>query len=163
MMIMAGCFLIEFFRKRANSSLRSLDDPNFSMACKRQYIEHDLLLLENQLPWFILQTLFNLTMPNDQRYLSLIELVLKFFCTYFSMTTSYKTRPRVDIENLHMIDLIRNVLVSSYSDVDQTSTTNTDNEKKKGVKDKPELIPCVTRLLGRESYSGKVHQIAWWT
>ena len=54
----------------------------------------------------------------------------------------------MDLENLHILDLIRNVVVSSYSDADQTRTTSTDNEKKNAIKDKPELIPCVTRLLG---------------
>ena len=36
----------------------------------------------------------------------------------------------MDLENLHILDLIRNVVVSSYSDADQTRTTSTDNEKK---------------------------------
>ena len=78
-MIIDGCFLIELFRKEAGPFLRSTDDPIFSLACKRQYIEHDLLLLENQLPWFILQNLFNLTLRNDRRNVSLIKLVLDFF------------------------------------------------------------------------------------
>ena len=78
-MIIDGCFLIELFRKEADSYLRSMDDPIFNMACMHQYLYHDLLLLENQLPWFILQNLFNLTMRNDRRNVSLIKLVLDFF------------------------------------------------------------------------------------
>ncbi|KAF3435210.1 hypothetical protein FNV43_RR22297 [Rhamnella rubrinervis] len=140
-MIIDGCFLIELFRKETYSSLRSLDDPIFNMACMHQYLYHDLSLLENQLPWFVLQNLYYLTMPNEERNLSLSELVLKFFRAYFSLTISYETRPRFDIENLHILDLIRNVLLSSYPDTDQTESSSTNGD------DKPKLIPCVTNLL----------------
>ncbi|KAF3435211.1 hypothetical protein FNV43_RR22298 [Rhamnella rubrinervis] len=143
MMIIDGFFLIQLFRKEADFDLRSKDDPIFNMACMHKYLYHDLLLLENQLPWFILETLFNLIKPNDHKNFSLIELVLNFFRTYFSMTNRYETRFRMDIENLHILDLIRHVLVSSYSDADHTSTSID-----KAVEDKPDLIPCVTRLLG---------------
>ncbi|KAH7518836.1 hypothetical protein FEM48_Zijuj09G0213600 [Ziziphus jujuba var. spinosa] len=136
MLIIDGCFLVELFRKETISELRSMDDPIFNMACMHQFLYHDLLLLENQLPWFVLQYLFNLTMENDQRTLSLTELVLKFFQACFPLTNHSKSSPRLDLENLHIVDLIRNVLISSFPGVQS------------GPKpEKPKLIPCVTELI----------------
>ena len=68
------------------------------------------------------------------------------------MTNSSESRPRFDLENLHIVDLIRNVVISSYSETDQPdqSSTSTDDEKEK-VNDKPELIPCVTSIWRQES------------
>ncbi|KAH7518838.1 hypothetical protein FEM48_Zijuj09G0213800 [Ziziphus jujuba var. spinosa] len=136
MLIIDGCFLVELFRKETISELRSMDDPIFNMACMHQFLYHDLLLLENQLPWFVLQYLFNMTMENDRKTLSLTELVLKFYQTYFSLINHTKSTPRLDEENLHIVDLIRNVLISSFPGVESDE-----------MPEKPQLIPCITELM----------------
>lgn len=55
-----ACFIIEYF-------LRSLEwpqeDPLLSKPWLRCDVKLDLILLENQLPWFVLEDLFNLTEP----------------------------------------------------------------------------------------------------
>ncbi|KAI5347916.1 hypothetical protein L3X38_000803 [Prunus dulcis] len=74
MMILDGGFVIELFRKfvvRQTSDEKHVDgnDPIFRMDCMFQYLCHDLLLLENQLPWFVLQHLYNLTLdPEPEKY-----------------------------------------------------------------------------------------------
>ncbi|XP_024932941.3 UPF0481 protein At3g47200-like [Ziziphus jujuba] len=136
MLIIDGCFLVELFRKETISELRSMDDPIFNMACMHQFLYHDLLLLENQLPWFVLQYLFNMTMENDRKTLSLTELVLKFYQTYFSLINHTKSTPRLDEENLHIVDLIRNVLILSFPGVESDE-----------MPEKPQLIPCITELM----------------
>ncbi|PQP94112.1 hypothetical protein Pyn_15456 [Prunus yedoensis var. nudiflora] len=70
MMILDGCFVIELFRKYP-SDAEHVDgnDPIFRMDCMFQYLCHDLLLLENQVPWFVLQHLYNLTLdPEPDKY-----------------------------------------------------------------------------------------------
>jgi hypothetical protein len=56
-----ACFIIEYF-------LRSLEwpqeDPLLSKPWLRCDVKLDLILLENQLPWFVLEDLFNLTEPS---------------------------------------------------------------------------------------------------
>ncbi|KAJ6302202.1 hypothetical protein OIU77_016316 [Salix suchowensis] len=60
-LVIDGCFLIELFRKDQDSGLREDDDPIFNMACMMQYLYHDLILVENQIPWLVLEHLFNKT------------------------------------------------------------------------------------------------------
>ncbi|XP_040869440.1 UPF0481 protein At3g47200 isoform X2 [Glycine max] len=56
-----ACFIIEYF-------LRSLEwtqeDPLLSKPWLRCDVKLDLILLENQLPWFVLEEIFNLTEPS---------------------------------------------------------------------------------------------------
>ncbi|PRQ36317.1 hypothetical protein RchiOBHm_Chr4g0390101 [Rosa chinensis] len=53
MMIVDGCFLIQLFLKCNDPKLRAFDDPVFNMDCMFHFLCHDILLLENQLPWFV--------------------------------------------------------------------------------------------------------------
>ncbi|KAM1323446.1 hypothetical protein PS2_044341 [Malus domestica] len=50
MMVLDGCFLIELFRKRFSVDQRDENDPVFNVSCMLEYLYHDVLLLENQLP-----------------------------------------------------------------------------------------------------------------
>ncbi|KAG2726615.1 hypothetical protein I3760_01G121900 [Carya illinoinensis] len=58
MMLLDGCFIIELFRKCEGSSPRDDHDPIFQMSWLHAKIARDLLLFENQLPFFVLTTLF---------------------------------------------------------------------------------------------------------
>ncbi|CAB4263209.1 unnamed protein product [Prunus armeniaca] len=78
MMILDGCFLIELFRKY-QSHQEDVNDPIFRMDCMFQYLCHDLLLLENQLPWFVLQHLYHLTLDPYKSSPSLTVLMLTAF------------------------------------------------------------------------------------
>ncbi|GMY18694.1 UPF0481 protein At3g47200-like [Fagus crenata] len=60
-----GCFIIELFRKKVCKELRENNDPIFNMACMRQFLFHDLISLENQVPWMVLERLFNMTMDSE--------------------------------------------------------------------------------------------------
>ena len=46
------------------------------------FVRSDLVLLENQLPFFVLEKLFHLSFPNDSKPHSLIELAFDFFEGY---------------------------------------------------------------------------------
>ena len=60
MLVVDGCFIIELFRKDSKVEKED-DDPIFSMSCMLQFLHHDLILLENQIPWFALEILFEKT------------------------------------------------------------------------------------------------------
>ncbi|KAM5581700.1 putative UPF0481 protein [Rosa sericea] len=71
MMVVDGCFIIEFYRGMAgefftmeNMLLHAIEGPDFP----RSVAASDLLLLENQLPWGVVECLFELTKePNQER------------------------------------------------------------------------------------------------
>ncbi|KAK7849329.1 UPF0481 protein At3g47200-like [Quercus suber] len=61
MMVIDGCFIIELFRYYLRSEKEILDDPIFRTRWKLPVIRLDLVKLENQLPFFVLQELYLLT------------------------------------------------------------------------------------------------------
>ncbi|KAL0014534.1 hypothetical protein SO802_001603 [Lithocarpus litseifolius] len=91
-LVVDGCFIIELFSKDANEKLRGVDDPIFTMLSMHQFLYHDLILLENQIPWMVLEHLFNLTEdPTHDKPLTLIELAREFFVDFFltKLASSY--------------------------------------------------------------------------
>ncbi|GMN75675.1 hypothetical protein TIFTF001_056724 [Ficus carica] len=125
-LVLDGCFIIELFRKKAYEYLRDKDDPIFEMSCLLQFLFHDLIMLENQIPWVVLDTLFDLTFMTRIDETPLIQLTTEFFGTIFSTTQPsidpqpLLSRPR---ESKHILDMLRNSLLWSYSDL---NTANLD-------------------------------------
>ncbi|XVF57832.1 hypothetical protein PTKIN_Ptkin07bG0014300 [Pterospermum kingtungense] len=118
LLVLDGCFVIELFRKRAQEVTPEHDDPIFSMSCMLQFLHHDLILLENQIPWLVLEILFEKTKHPSQTK-SLIELTLLFFSTMF---TSHQPDPiKTDIFGgktiNHILDLLRLSMVLPWKEV----------------------------------------------
>lgn len=76
MMILDGCFIIEFFRKALVEDYE--DDPIFKLGWLHDAVGFDLIMLENQIPFFILQHLFGLTNVSSPSS-SLVEWALNFY------------------------------------------------------------------------------------
>lgn len=74
MMVLDGCFMIELFLKQKE---KVGDDPVWRNLWMLPLIGQDLLLLENQLPFFILQHLFRLVIKSDPCFL--VDLAFEFF------------------------------------------------------------------------------------
>ncbi|KAL7197063.1 hypothetical protein ACSBR1_036972 [Camellia fascicularis] len=136
MMILDGCFLLELFRREAWLVPRRNDDPIFNTSWMRENLYHDLILLENQIPWLVLCRLFDLTMStNEQETNFLVNLVLKFFETMMLVTVPSDNESICRENFKHILDLIHRTLLSSSSE--NTKPTNTNWE----------LFPSVTDLL----------------
>ncbi|GKV07944.1 hypothetical protein SLEP1_g19640 [Rubroshorea leprosula] len=111
MLVLDGCFIIELLRKNAEEE-KDGDDPIFSMSCMIQFLYQDLILLENQIPWFVLERLFSSTGGPSQSKSLVIELVLKFFGNIFSseqLLVDDNIFTNQDIK--HILDLLRSSLV----------------------------------------------------
>ncbi|KAF5205002.1 hypothetical protein FRX31_005402 [Thalictrum thalictroides] len=87
MMFLDGSFIVQFFMKLRESSLdfifqsKDIEEPLFNTMWILPPIAHDILLLENQLPFFIPQRLFELAMVSGKGSNSdhsLIELACYF-------------------------------------------------------------------------------------
>ncbi|XP_077228226.1 UPF0481 protein At3g47200-like [Tasmannia lanceolata] len=95
MLVLDGCFLIEFFLKFEDCRL--FKDLMYIAEWVMPSVLHDMILLENQLPFFILQQLYNLIQnPNP----SLLELADNCFIKCFKLKD--KTRPREVFHLLHL-------------------------------------------------------------
>ncbi|XP_020410574.1 UPF0481 protein At3g47200 [Prunus persica] len=126
MMVVDACFLVQLFRKRLNGQLKDIDDPVFDMACMFQYVCHDILLLENQLPWFVLQCFYSVTLEKYPGDPSLPILILTGFSSLPPLAhncKSYKKKLLSRLKNLndngddktlHILDLIRTSIVFPF-------------------------------------------------
>ncbi|XP_031282231.1 UPF0481 protein At3g47200-like [Pistacia vera] len=133
-LVLDGCFISELFRKDAKKELRDPNDPIFTMSCLQKYLNHDLILLENQIPWIVLERLFSLTKLSPGK--SLIELALKFFSNIFSSKQpSVQPNEFQDIEIKHILDLLRHSLLLPLSP-----------DRFKGEPTGWEAFPCATKI-----------------
>ncbi|CAL5343730.1 unnamed protein product [Camellia sinensis] len=78
MMVLDGCFIIELLRKFDMEFLRDENDPIFKRDWIFKRLQRDLMLFENQIPFFILCKLFDMIeAPGNHK--RLIYLALRFF------------------------------------------------------------------------------------
>lgn len=67
MLVVDGCFVIELFRKFGELVPFEPDDPLLSMSWIYSFFVRDLIRLENQIPFFVLQALFDLTQVSSSQ------------------------------------------------------------------------------------------------
>ncbi|KAJ6398355.1 hypothetical protein OIU77_019204 [Salix suchowensis] len=122
MMVVDGCFIIELFRKVGNVVDFEDDDPIVTMAWIIPFFYRDLLRLENQIPFFVLECLFDITrMPGEESGPSLCKLALDFF-NYALQRPDHIIARHNNLKARHLLDLIR----SSFIDFEQAEPLGTD-------------------------------------
>ncbi|KAF5463291.1 hypothetical protein F2P56_019214, partial [Juglans regia] len=115
LILMDGIFIIEFFYREGFQELSSVIRENHILvnSISWQAINMDLRLLENQLPFFVLDILFNLAYaPNDESvHPSLTSLVIEVFGTF----QDHKfPRNYLEVQPIrHFIDLTKAFFVPS--------------------------------------------------
>ncbi|EPS60292.1 hypothetical protein M569_14510, partial [Genlisea aurea] len=108
MMVLDGCFVIEILRKFGGIVAFEADDPLLSVSWVLPFFLRDFIRIENQVPFFILQSLFDLTQQRSG--VSLPTLALKFF-------NNLLLRPETHIEKFrgatakHLLDLLRSSFI----------------------------------------------------
>ncbi|KAL7596585.1 hypothetical protein Lser_V15G28915 [Lactuca serriola] len=135
MMVLDGFFLIELFRKVGKLVVTDKDDPIFRMVWVSPFLMRDLLRIENQIPFFVLQKLFDaskdVSKPDDR---TLSTLILEFF----NYTVDRPKRVLNKLKNLegkHLLDFFRKSFINS-------TENNPDRSKTSSLK----LIQPATKL-----------------
>ncbi|XXG87369.1 hypothetical protein AAC387_Pa11g2074 [Persea americana] len=109
MMVLDACFILGLFRREWNDD----DDVIFELDWLKQAIDYDLTLMENQIPFFILQCLSVLIDSSDSSP-PLVESALQFFYNdHLNMLS------RINASNIpicHLLHLQHTVYVLSPSD-----------------------------------------------
>ncbi|KAG8501052.1 hypothetical protein CXB51_003160 [Gossypium anomalum] len=115
-MVLDGCFIVELFRKVGNIVSFEPDDPIISMLWILPFFYRDFLRLENQIPFFILQCLFDLTkMPDEKSGRSLSMLALEFFNNAMLRPDEVIAKFH-DLKGQHLLDLVRASFIPSEQD-----------------------------------------------
>ncbi|XP_062105472.1 UPF0481 protein At3g47200-like [Humulus lupulus] len=137
-LVIDGCFFIEVFRKYNYGELIGIYDPIFSSNRMMILLYYDLILLENQVPWLVLDCLFKMTMTPDEK-IPLITLVTNFFDNIFTRKINICEEVQ-KCESKHILDLLRNSLILSSCIAKQERSLNC-------FTDEWQVIPSATVLL----------------
>ncbi|KAK2643563.1 hypothetical protein Ddye_025326 [Dipteronia dyeriana] len=123
MMVLDGCFVIELFCMVAKLVPCDDDDPIFSMAWIFPFLTRDLLRLENQIPYFVLEILFDLTilysrMANPP---TLAKLALHFF-NYMVQRDETTLQQYYSLTGDHLLGLFRESFIPPSQETKRESS-----------------------------------------
>ncbi|GLT41966.1 hypothetical protein SLA2020_159930 [Shorea laevis] len=93
MMLLDGCFIIELIRNRAMKGQR--DETGHPLTqfilCRAM---HDLLLVENQIPFFILSELFDMTVMRNDEPRGFVDMAIDFLLMVVALPENQISRPK---------------------------------------------------------------------
>ncbi|THG04696.1 UPF0481 protein At3g47200-like [Camellia sinensis] len=112
MLVIDGCFILELLYKFTNNKESdNRNDPIFGNILMPIYVQHDLLLLENQLPFFVLNQLFDLTVARTvgiSRNHTLHKYVVSFFRSMWKSENNGITMMTKNNDYDHILDILHN-------------------------------------------------------
>ncbi|XP_072968021.1 UPF0481 protein At3g47200-like [Typha angustifolia] len=136
MMVLDACFIIEFLFK--------LDlEVNISDVCfgVYQFIDTDLLLLENQIPFFIIKKLFELLSAESDKTTCLIVLLYKYMKSKKFVDVEIRKEPKNPREIHHLLHLYYHWFIENTNARREPEKTPNKHEKFR-----EDVIPCATVL-----------------
>ncbi|KAK4263555.1 hypothetical protein QN277_028949 [Acacia crassicarpa] len=103
MTLMDAGFIIELFIMLEDDDWEESNDDKLSQPWLVSSILQDLILLENQLPFFVIEEIFNKAFPHDRGLSSFF----KTTCEGFKLIIRHNLKLTHDIEIKHFTDLLR--------------------------------------------------------
>ncbi|KAL3525663.1 hypothetical protein ACH5RR_014035 [Cinchona calisaya] len=167
MMVLDGCFILELFRGAAEGFKQlgySRNDPIFAMRGSMHSIQRDMIMLENQIPLFLLDRLFGIQMGQPELRGIVARLALRFFDplspTDEPLTRSDRSRleisfgrntstfdPLADLGGLHCLDVFRRSLLRvGPQPTPRIWVKKWSHSHRVADKRRQQLIHCVTEL-----------------
>ncbi|XP_061356594.1 UPF0481 protein At3g47200-like [Gastrolobium bilobum] len=107
MILIDACFIVELFLRHSGDEDWTEKDPIWSRERFRSDIEEDLILLENQLPFFVLENIYELAGMTSRSF-------LKITCDYFT-EFHHKNMDPERRRPKHFTDLLRNSMIPQSS------------------------------------------------
>ncbi|XP_028789988.1 UPF0481 protein At3g47200-like [Neltuma alba] len=134
MMVLDGCFILELFRKVGRLVPFEPDDPLVTMSWILPFLYRDFLKLENQIPYFILERLYELSnLPQEESTPTLSSLALEFF-NHSTLRPDEVIARFPHLKGKHLLDLVRSSFVPNL------------NREQKRVPTPTHVIHCVSKL-----------------
>ncbi|KAK3226758.1 hypothetical protein Dsin_006620 [Dipteronia sinensis] len=114
LMVLDGLFVIELFRKVANPVQFESDDPIFTMSWILPFFYRDFVRIENQIPYFVLECLFDMSKIPEQQQSdpTLSTLALGFF-NHELQRPDEEIAKHTNLKGRHLLDLVRTSLIPS--------------------------------------------------
>ncbi|CAD6210925.1 unnamed protein product [Miscanthus lutarioriparius] len=103
LLVLDGCFLLEFFLKKSEGQLAAPGGAKWAW----HHMYHDVLLLENQIPFFVIEKLHGVAFAGDDGGADERDALLDIFCKAFAgdLPSSRVIRPRSDKTIHHLLHL----------------------------------------------------------
>ncbi|XP_050204470.1 UPF0481 protein At3g47200 [Mercurialis annua] len=166
MMVVDGCFVLELFRGAAEGFKQlgyARNDPIFAMRGSMHSIQRDMIMLENQIPLFILDLLLGLQFDKPDQKGLVAKLAFRFFDplmpTDEPLTKSEKNKlessfgyattfdPLADQGGLHCLDVFRHCLLrTGPKPAPRNWIRKWSSNNRVADKRRTQLIHCVTEL-----------------
>ncbi|OAY35508.1 UPF0481 protein At3g47200 [Manihot esculenta] len=166
MMVLDGCFVLELFRGAAEGFKQlgySRNDPVFAMRGSMHSIQRDMIMLENQIPLFILDRLLGLQFDDPDQKGLVAKLALGFFDplmpTDEPLTKTEKNKlesslgyatafdPLADQGEVHCLDVFRRSLLrTGPKPIPRIWIKRKPSANRVADKRRTQLIHCVTEL-----------------
>ncbi|KAL5559316.1 hypothetical protein UlMin_035527 [Ulmus minor] len=109
-----AAFIIEVLLRYSFQVQEDKHDRIFNKPWMLQDIWHDLRLLENQLPFFILKELLDTVSAGDGKKFSIIDLSYKFFKELMNFEATEDDARKISSSNVaHFVDFLRSLYVPS--------------------------------------------------
>lgn len=113
MMLVDGGFIIELFLRYAVKAIRRPNDPIFTTPGLLSELRCDMILLENQIPFSVLQELFKTVPIPEQCTQNFNELAFRFFAKMFTGDQQV-LKEKFCQEGYHLLDLVRHCMLPTY-------------------------------------------------
>ncbi|XP_068340456.1 UPF0481 protein At3g47200-like [Pyrus communis] len=147
MMVLDGCFIIELFRFvcESNDDDHVVDEndregnPILATPWLIPILTRDLLKLENQLPFSVLETLYDISRDQRKAAVPLVIQAVKFFSNSLLRPTEVLKNSRL-LEPEHLLDLFRLTFLPLKG------TSNDQYSSQKLYRPSSESIQCTTEL-----------------
>ncbi|KAG8378204.1 hypothetical protein BUALT_Bualt08G0113500 [Buddleja alternifolia] len=139
MLVLDGCFIIELIRKYGFDEFREMDDTIFQYEQVLSQLRHDLMLVENQVPFFVLDQLFSMTKSGnpDDDILYLIQLFIDDISPW---PDASEITGKVSMKNLdHLLGLVYRIWCSSFAKMKASRPVKAEEEKMLAINSTTEL------------------------
>lgn len=166
MMVIDGCFILELFQGAAAGFKPlgySRNDPIFAMRGSMHSIQRDMIMLENQIPLFILDRLFSVQCGQPDKTGIVAQLAVRFFDPLmptdepltksdrnrlelsFGQTTTFD--PLADLGGFHCLDVFRRSLLrTGPQPMPRLWIKRWSHSRRIADKRRQQLVHCVTEL-----------------
>ncbi|KAK6927504.1 Protein of unknown function DUF247, plant [Dillenia turbinata] len=120
MLLLDGIFIIELLLKSYFPKMND-EDEIFSRQWMAVDVLHDMILLENQVPFFVLEGLFHTIEGN----FGILDLIFKYFKpvvptnedTMYMLKMSYRERQYNQMKIRHLVDLLRALCITPHHEM----------------------------------------------
>ncbi|KAK9170468.1 hypothetical protein Syun_002608 [Stephania yunnanensis] len=148
-MVLDGCFVVELFRIMGGLIAIDSSDPIFVVPWVFPCLARDLVRLENQIPFFVLEALFDLSNPprkelQEQTTPSLALLALRFF-NYIVQRNDEVIEQHHSLKAKHLLDLLSHSFIVPRQ-IPQMVSKSSSNVNKDLLPVQANSIPCLSKL-----------------